>query len=211
MQMWMLFFTSVERASFEMQRFPGGFAGPFLPGAECAEVFSSLGSNVSKELQNYPANWGHTQFQCIVCEFSHRFGQRKLPVGYLRTVWANNHVCFQHEFSVDITYTQWCSNPLHQGRHYWIHASNQICLQEHYSAHRKHCIKAFEALLFKLVLQHRQKVVLVLLILLTLHSALYSHKCILKSCFYMLDSAAHDQKNDFKAGKMRGVKRDLVT
>lgn len=41
-------FTSVEQASFEVQRFPGWFASAFLSSAEGPEVFSSLGDDIGK-------------------------------------------------------------------------------------------------------------------------------------------------------------------
>lgn len=45
----------MERASFEVQRLPGGFAEPFLPGAQRPEVLRSLGGDVGEQLQDYPA------------------------------------------------------------------------------------------------------------------------------------------------------------
>lgn len=56
----------MERASFEVQRFPSRFASAFLSSAECPEVFSSLGGNISKQLQNYSASFGQKRIQCHV-------------------------------------------------------------------------------------------------------------------------------------------------
>lgn len=62
MHVWKLF-TSVERASFEVQRFPSRFANAFLSGAECPEVLSSLGGDIGKQLQNYAASYGQKTIQ----------------------------------------------------------------------------------------------------------------------------------------------------
>lgn len=54
-------FTSVEGASFEVQRFSCWFAGALLSSAQCPEVFSSLGSDVGEKLQDYSASFGQNK------------------------------------------------------------------------------------------------------------------------------------------------------
>lgn len=50
--------TSVERAASEVQRLSSWFASAFLSSAEGPEVFGSLGGDICKQLQNYPASFG---------------------------------------------------------------------------------------------------------------------------------------------------------
>lgn len=50
--------TSMKRASLEVQRFSCWFADALFSSAQCPEVFSSLGSDVCKKLQDYSANYG---------------------------------------------------------------------------------------------------------------------------------------------------------
>lgn len=55
--------TSMEWASLEVQRFPCRFADALLSSAQRPEVFSSLGSDVRKKLQDYSASYGQTKMQ----------------------------------------------------------------------------------------------------------------------------------------------------
>lgn len=49
----------MEGASFEVQRFPSRFAYALLSSAQGPEVFSSLGGDISKQLQDNSASCGH--------------------------------------------------------------------------------------------------------------------------------------------------------
>lgn len=49
-------FTSMKRASFEVQWFPSRFASALFSSAQSPEVFSSLWGYVSKQLENNSAS-----------------------------------------------------------------------------------------------------------------------------------------------------------